>query len=45
MALEFTQEMNRFLPTEQMNKQGGLWSFIVYLISDLGAQLRWCLAI
>ena len=45
VALEFTQEMNRFLPSEQVNKQGDLWPFIVYLISDLGAQLRRCLAI
>lgn len=43
LVLEFKKEMHRFLPTEQMGKivgQDNLWPFIVYLISDLGAQLH-----
>jgi predicted nucleotidyltransferase component of viral defense system len=43
LATEFKQEMARFLPAEQIKKvleQEGLWSSIVYLIQDLGRQIR-----
>jgi hypothetical protein len=43
MALEFQQEMRRFLPGEHINqtlKQENLWDFINYLIEDLGQQIR-----
>lgn len=43
IALEFTQEMRRFLPSEYINKvlaQENLWEFITYLIEDLGMQIR-----
>jgi predicted nucleotidyltransferase component of viral defense system len=42
LAKEFNKEMQRFLPTEQLNKisnQNNLWDFIVYLISDFNLQL------
>ena len=42
LALEFKQEMHRFLSLDQINKtvgQNNLWSFIVYLMGDLGVQL------
>lgn len=42
-ALEFKHEMQRFLPIEHANKtleQEHLWNFIIYLIEDLGAQIR-----
>lgn len=42
LAQEFKKEMHRFLPLEQINKtveQDNLWSFIVYLIGDLGVQM------
>jgi predicted nucleotidyltransferase component of viral defense system len=43
MATEFKQEMRRFLPVEQLNQvleQEKLWSFIIYLVEDLGNQIR-----
>jgi predicted nucleotidyltransferase component of viral defense system len=43
MAIEFKQEMSRFLPEESLNKilgQDNLWSFIAYLMEDLGQQMR-----
>ncbi|MEK6734647.1 MAG: nucleotidyl transferase AbiEii/AbiGii toxin family protein [Pseudomonadota bacterium] len=43
MALEFKQEIQRFLPINQINKtleQDNLWSFIAYLIEDLGNQIH-----
>ncbi|MDF3047945.1 MAG: hypothetical protein K0R73_1063 [Candidatus Midichloriaceae bacterium] len=43
MALEFKQEMRRFLPADQISKtfeQDNLWAFIIYLISDLGNRIR-----
>jgi predicted nucleotidyltransferase component of viral defense system len=43
LALAFEKEMRRFLSLEQINKmaeQNKLWHFIVYLMDDLGAQLR-----
>jgi predicted nucleotidyltransferase component of viral defense system len=43
LALEFKREMRRFLSLDQMNKiveQSDMWPFIVYLIGDLGAQMR-----
>ncbi len=43
LALEFKKEMLRFLPLEQVNKiveQDNLWAFIVYLVGDLGTQLK-----
>ncbi len=43
LALEFNKELRRFLSPEQMNKaveHSNLWAFIIYLIGDLGAQLR-----
>lgn len=42
LALEFNNEIQRFLPAEKMTKladQGNLWSFIIYLINDLNIQL------
>jgi predicted nucleotidyltransferase component of viral defense system len=43
LELEFKKEMHRFLSLKQINKtieQDNLWSFIIYLIGDLGAQMR-----
>lgn len=43
MEIEFQKEMARFFPLEQVNKiikQDNIWSFIIYLIKDLGIQLR-----
>jgi predicted nucleotidyltransferase component of viral defense system len=43
MALEFKQEMRRFLPADQISKtfeQDNLWAFIIYLIGDLGNRIR-----
>lgn len=43
MEIEFQKEMARFFPLEQVNKiikQENMWSFIVYLINDLGIQLH-----
>ena len=43
LAFEFKKEMHRFLPPQQINQslhQNDLWTFIVYLISDLGTQMR-----
>jgi predicted nucleotidyltransferase component of viral defense system len=43
MSSEFKQEMSRFLPASQISKtleQDNLWGFIVYLIEDLGNQIR-----
>lgn len=43
IPLEFKQEMQRFLPVQQVNQvleQDNLWAFIQYLIDDLGNQLR-----
>ncbi len=40
---EFRQEMLRFLPLDQIRhilEQSDLWSFVVYLITDLGKQIR-----
>jgi hypothetical protein len=42
LAIEFKQEMARFLPAEQAKKvleQEGLWGSIIYLIEDLGKQI------
>lgn len=35
MALEFGQEMNRFLPHESLNNTNDLWGFIVYLMENV----------
>ena len=43
IQLEFKQEMQRFLPMEQVNQvieQDNLWGVIVYLINDLGSVLQ-----
>lgn len=43
IKLEFKQEMNRFLPADQINKtleQDGLWAFIFHLIEDMEHQIR-----
>ena len=42
MALEFKQEIQRFLPINQIKtlEQDNLWNFITYLIEDLGDQIR-----
>jgi predicted nucleotidyltransferase component of viral defense system len=43
MASEFKQEMRRFLSVEQINKtleQENLWTFVAYLIEDLGNQIH-----
>lgn len=43
IALEFKKEMQRFLSLEQVKsviEQNDLWSFIVYLIKELGIQVR-----
>lgn len=43
MALEFKQEMRRFLPVDKINQtldQEKLWDFISYLTEDLGNQLH-----
>lgn len=43
IATEFKQEMRRFLSREQLSQtleQKDLWSFIIYLIEDLGNQIR-----
>jgi len=43
LEIEFQKEMARFFPLEQVNKiikQENMWSFIVYLINDLGIQLH-----
>jgi len=40
---EYKKEIHRFLPLEHVNKtvdQNNAWSFIVYLIGDLGVQIR-----
>jgi hypothetical protein len=42
-TLEFKQEMQRFLQAEQLHKvlvQNQLWSFLMYLMADLGKQIR-----
>lgn len=42
-ALAFQQEMQRFLPNEQITKvieKKELWDFIIYLIEDLSNQIR-----
>ena len=39
LQMEYKKEIHRFLSLEQFNNigdQGNVWSFIVYLISDLG---------
>ncbi len=43
MAKEFKQEMQRFLPAEQIRKtleQENLWGFITYLMEDLRNQIQ-----
>lgn len=43
IALEFKQEMHRFLSIEQIAEvieKDNLWEFITYLIEDLGSQIR-----
>ena len=43
LEVEFKKEINIFLALKQINetiKQDNLWAFIVYLISDLEAQMR-----
>ena len=43
MLFEFTKEMQRFLPMDDVNKvlrQENFWEFLVFLIEDLGGQLR-----
>jgi len=43
LALEFKNEMKRFLSSEQIHKvieQENLWDFIVYLINDLGNKIH-----
>jgi hypothetical protein len=42
MEAEFKKEMNRFLSSEQKKtlEQENFWSFIVYLIEDLGNLIR-----
>jgi predicted nucleotidyltransferase component of viral defense system len=43
MEVEFKQEMRRFLPEEQIIKtigQEDYWSFMVFLMEDLGLQVR-----
>lgn len=45
IALDFKHEMQRFLPLEQINKvltQKNLWPFLIYLLNDLGTQIRLC---
>ncbi len=40
---EYKKEIHRFLSLEQLNNmrdQSNMWSFIIYLISDLGRQIR-----
>lgn len=40
---EFKREMSRFLSAEQVSQiveKDGLWDFIIYLIEDLGSQMR-----
>ena len=41
MALEFKQEIQRFLPVNQIKtlEQDNLWNFTIYLIEDLGDQI------
>lgn len=43
LKIDFKKEMQRFLPTEQINKvidQDNLWDFIIYLMGDLGSKMR-----
>jgi predicted nucleotidyltransferase component of viral defense system len=43
IELEFKQEMRRFLSIDQINQiiqQENLWEFIIYLIKDLGKQIK-----
>lgn len=43
LPIEFKKEMSRFLSSPQINKQmaqDNLWAFIVYLMGELGTQLR-----
>jgi len=43
IELEFKKEMRRFLSIQQINEtieQSNLWSFIIYLIGELGSKLR-----
>lgn len=35
MALEFGQEMNRFLPHESLKNRDDLWGFIIYLMESI----------
>jgi hypothetical protein len=42
MAFEFTQEMGRFLPVENIARtlqQDNLWNFIIFLLNDLEYQI------
>ncbi len=42
IAVEFKQEMERFLPSEQISRimeQKSLCDFIAYLLEDLGSQI------
>ncbi len=42
LALDYKKEMHRFLSVDQFSKSQdhNVWSFIVYLIGDLGAKIR-----
>ena len=40
LEIAFKKEMHRFLPVKEIVDQGDLWDFIVYLMSELGNQVR-----